>query len=94
MAWLDIDYAELIAAPETVLRRATDFLDLEWDARVLDVSARGSIGTGSVWQARQPMHARSLERWRECMPYITPLLAAYGDQPEPTGWFRRPASST
>jgi hypothetical protein len=86
IAWMDIDYAELVGAPEATLRRAIDFLGLEWDATVLGDAADGPIATASVWQARQPLHARSLGRWRETAAHTAPLLAAYGVQAEPRDW--------
>ena len=89
IAWLDIDYADLVAVPEATLRRATGFLGLDWDDRVLATPARGSIGTASVWQARQPMHTRSLGRWRSSVDHIKPLLDVYGNGPEPLGWTLR-----
>ncbi len=85
IAWLDIDYAELVASPETVMRRALGFLGLDWDESVLATPERGSIGTASIWQARQPMHTRSLGRWRDAAPFIKPVLDAYGVGSEPTG---------
>ncbi len=86
IAWLDIDYAGLVAEPEQTLRRAIAFLALDWDARVLATPARGSIGTASVWQARQPLHDRSIGRWRAAAAYAAPLIAAYGDGDEPRDW--------
>jgi len=55
---------------------------------VLAIPADGVVNTASVWQARQPMHSRSLGRWRETAACTTALLEAYGDQPEPRNWFR------
>jgi len=86
IAWMDIDYSELVVAPEATLRRAIDFLGLAWDAAVLEDATDGPIATASAWQARQPLHARSLGRWRETASSTAPLLAAYGEQAEPRDW--------
>jgi hypothetical protein len=86
LAWLDLDYAALIASPEAaVLREAIGFLDLKWDEHVLATAKHGTIGTARIWQARQPLHTRSLGRWREVADFIKPLLKVYGDLPQPAG---------
>jgi hypothetical protein len=32
------------------------------------------ISTASAWQARQPVHARSIGRWRDYAAYVPELL--------------------
>lgn len=37
-------------------------------------AARTIISTGSLWQARQPVYGRSVNRWRSYLPYVPELL--------------------
>lgn len=89
--WMDVDYADLVTEPEAELRRVIGFLDLSWNEAVLDAASEVPLRTASVWQARQPLHARSLGRWRAFSAHVAPLLSAYGDQAAPVGW-SQPAS--
>ena len=86
IAWLDVDYADLVAHPEATLRRAIDFLGMPWNDNVLEAATDGAIATASVWQARQPMHVRSVGRWSETSNYTSELIAAYGGDSNPIGW--------
>ncbi|MEO8742086.1 MAG: sulfotransferase, partial [Lysobacteraceae bacterium] len=86
IAWMDIDYADLVAHPEATLRRAIDFLRMPWNDNVLEAATGGTIATASVWQARQPMHGRSVGRWRETAACTRALIAAYGNDSDPVAW--------
>jgi tetratricopeptide (TPR) repeat protein len=88
IAWMDVDYRNLVEAPESTLQAAVDFLGLDWNDSVLATPVDGVVNTASVWQARQPMHGRSLGRWRATASCTRALLAAYGDHPEPHNWFQ------
>jgi tetratricopeptide (TPR) repeat protein len=62
---LEFEYERIVADTEAQIRRLVDFAGLPWDARCLDFHASGrSVQTLSRWQVRQPMHARSVGRWR------------------------------
>jgi tetratricopeptide (TPR) repeat protein len=62
---LQWDYADIVADAPGRIRVLIDFAGLPWDARCLDFHASGrSVQTHSRWQVRQPVHARSLGRWR------------------------------
>lgn len=76
---LDVDYDQLVAAPKPILERLLAFLDLDWEESVLDFQQRSrAIRTASVWQVREPLHARSSGRWRN---YEAQLSEALGDDP-------------
>ena len=67
----DLDYDELVSSPEKVSRSLIGFCGLDWEDACLqrkDVS--GAIRTLSVWQVRQPLHARSSGRWRNYEKYL------------------------
>lgn len=62
---LEVRYESLVEAPEAQARRLVAFLDLPWDPACLDFHRMpGAVQTMSRWQVRQPVHARSVGRWR------------------------------
>jgi tetratricopeptide (TPR) repeat protein len=62
---LEVVYESVVADTETQIRRLIDFADLPWDDRCLEFHNSGrSVQTLSRWQVRQPMHSRSVGRWR------------------------------
>jgi hypothetical protein len=65
-AILDLRYEELVQDPDTQIRRLIEGCGLEWQAAVLDPSSnKGPIMTASAAQVREPIHARSVQRWRD-----------------------------
>lgn len=72
--FLEIDYQELIADREAVTRRLIAFAGLDWNDGCLwpERNSRPVV-TASVWQARQPVYANSLERWRRYEPWLGEL---------------------
>ena len=69
--------AHLADAPaDEVARRLLDFLGLDWTGSVLEFhrSERG-VQTPSRWQVKQPIHTRSIGRWRHYQDQLAPLLA-------------------
>ena len=81
----EVDYETLVAEPEAETRRLIDFLGLPWDDVCLapENNVR-SVKTASVWQARQPVHKTSVERWRRYEPWLGELreLRSETDQPQ------------
>lgn len=62
---MDVSYESLVADPEPVLRGIVEALGLPWEDALLDQDREeGGIRTASVWQARQPVHRRSVARWQ------------------------------
>ncbi|MBY0422829.1 MAG: sulfotransferase [Parvularculaceae bacterium] len=71
---LTLDYDDLVAAPETVVRRLLDHCGLDWDPScVTPPSGRNFVRTLSQWQVREPIHTRSSGRAK---PYLALLTAA------------------
>ena len=62
---LEVAYEDVVADLPTHARRLVDFTGLSWDDACLRFhdSAR-PVQTLSRWQVRQPVHARSVGRWR------------------------------
>ncbi len=55
-----------------------EFLELEWDAACLDfASTRRVVRTASLAQVRQPVHDRSIGRWRRYEAWHAPMFEAF-----------------
>lgn len=79
-----IRYEDLVGDLEGEARRLLDFLELEWDERVLEYSRhareRKQITTPSYNQVTEAIYTRARYRWQryeEQMAPIMPLLAPY-----------------
>ena len=81
--WIDIlgdrifvvDYDELVVDPESVLRAMLEFLGLPWDERCLDFQdADVLVKTASIWQVREPLHAKSSGRWKNYEKYLADVI--------------------
>ncbi len=60
-------YEDLVAAPEDQLKALCTFLALEWDDSMLEYRQQGgveTINTPSYQQVSQPLHTRSIGKWR------------------------------
>ncbi|MGH6913403.1 MAG: sulfotransferase, partial [Geminicoccales bacterium] len=80
---LDVQYEQLIAAQAAESRRLVDFVGLPWDDRCLSFhETRREIRTASIWQARQPIYASSIGRWRPYEAHLGPLKRALGLEAE------------
>lgn len=71
-----VHYEELVANPQSVIAELGEWLTLpEVDAPVAEKgNSSASISTASLWQARQPVYTRSVQRWRAYADYIPELL--------------------
>jgi hypothetical protein len=68
---LEINYEELVAAPEPVIRRMIEFCGVEWDDACLRPEQNQRVvKTASIWQARQPIYGTSVSRWRRYEPWL------------------------
>lgn len=62
---LEMNYEDVVVDTEAQARRLIDFAGLPWNAACLDFHRSGrSVQTLSRWQVRQPVHSRSVRRWR------------------------------
>jgi tetratricopeptide (TPR) repeat protein len=79
---LELDYEQLVSDIEPQARRLIEFTGLPWDPACLQFhrSDRG-VQTPSRWQVRQPVHTRSVGRWKNYAFAMAPLLAAL--EPDP-----------
>jgi tetratricopeptide (TPR) repeat protein len=72
---LEIDYEELVSNRERVTRRLIAFCGLDWHKSCLAPERNPrTVKTASLWQARQPVYSRSVERWRNYERWIPEFL--------------------
>ena len=70
----EVQYETLVAEREAETRRLVAFCGLEWDDACLAPERNErAVTTASVWQARQPVYATSIERWRRYEPWLGEL---------------------
>ncbi len=64
-AMLRVAYEDLVQSPRDTLTRVLAHLDAPWNDACLDFHRQGGqVATASTWQVRDPLHTRSVERWR------------------------------
>jgi len=68
-----VHYEELVTAPDATMTALAAWAGLP-DAATTKAQSSPSISTASLWQARQPVHARSLRRWQAYVEYVPELL--------------------
>ena len=71
---LSVPYEQLVKNPEAEIRRVLSFLNLPFEPACLEFhkSVR-AVKTASVWQVREPLHDRSIGRWKNYEPYFRSL---------------------
>lgn len=70
----DVHYEHLVADPEPTIAELATWLELPPGAAPAASKGPASISTASLWQARQPVYTRSVERWRNYVAYVPELL--------------------
>ena len=81
-----LQYEQVIDNPEHTLRALFDFLEMEWDERVLDFhKSKRSVKTASVVQVRKPLYNTSVGRWKPYEKHLGPLLEGLGVKTEAEG---------
>ena len=74
--FLDISYEETVGDLEPNARRLIDFLDLPWEDECLRFhEQKKAVSTASAVQVREPVHTRSVGRWRKYEKQLAPMLA-------------------
>lgn len=69
-----VSYESLVDDPLGTIDALAQWLGLPNDAPMTTAAKSGAISTASLWQARQPVHRLSVERWRAYVPYVPELL--------------------
>ncbi len=79
LAMTTIAYEDLVTNQEAASRQILDGSGLTWDDRCLEFRRSDRVvATSSKWQVRQPIHARSVGRWRHYRDHLGPLMDALG----------------
>ena len=73
--FLDISYEDTVSDLEPNARRLIDFLDLPWEDECLRFyEQKQAVSTASAVQVREPVHTRSIGRWRKYERQLQPML--------------------
>jgi len=83
---LDVDYESVVADPETEARRIIAHAGLAWEDGCLDFHrSKRQVATASAAQVREPVHGRSVARWRRYERQLQPLREALGPYADEAG---------
>lgn len=75
----DLSYEDLIADPETEIRKLLKFVDLPWEDGCLAFHETDRpVRTASVVQVRQPIYKTSVRRWKKYERQLSTLADAIG----------------
>lgn len=81
--FVEADYEAFVDDPAPVLHELDRRIGLEPREQLESGGGRdSSIRTASVWQARQPVHRRSVARWRAYEPFAPDFFRALGELSE------------
>jgi tetratricopeptide (TPR) repeat protein len=76
-ALYEVDYENLVRAPEHVGAGVAEYCGLGWTARALEVHKSASVSlTASAAQIRRPIYGSSSGRWRHYRLHLEPLVRA------------------
>ncbi len=76
---LEVNYERLVADPRPAVERILRFCGLPWQDSCLDFDRQPNVvKTASVWQVREPLHNRSVERWRNYEQHLEILRRTIG----------------
>jgi len=75
--WLEVRYEDMVEDLETVARKTLDFLEVNWDSKVLgfDAHARQKMVRSPTYaDVTQPVYKRAVGRWRNYQKHLEPHL--------------------
>lgn len=79
----EVDYDRLVASPRSEIEKTIAFLGLAWEPQLEQPSRQPStVQTASLWQVRQPLHARSSGRWMHYAQQLATARTLLGLTPE------------
>ncbi|MDH3589652.1 MAG: sulfotransferase [Gammaproteobacteria bacterium] len=82
----DISYEQTVAELEPGVRALLEYLDLPWQDACLEFHRQSSaVSTASAVQVRQPVHTRSIGRWRKYAAQLQPMLDTLQEHDIPVG---------
>lgn len=72
-----VRYEELVRDQQAATRRLLGFCGLDWHECQTRFESNGRpVNTASLWQVRQPIHQRSVDRWKNYERHLQPLKEA------------------
>ncbi len=75
-ALMRVRYEDLVLDPERTVTGLLEWLGEDWDERCLAFhELKNSVKTASVWQVREPLHPKSIGRWKN---YHQQFVGAFG----------------
>lgn len=78
---LDVHYEEVVTRPDEMIPKLVEFCGLEWDSACLRFyEKKRFVDTASYDQVRQPLHPKSIGRWKHYDKHLGPLKAALSIQ--------------
>lgn len=78
---LELHYEQLVTHTEAQARHLLEYVGLPWDPACLQFHRNTqAVQTPSRWQVRQPVHARSIGRWRNYEADLAPLFQVLDNQ--------------
>ncbi len=76
---LEVNYEKLVDDPRPAIERILRFCGLAWQDSCLDFHRQPNVvKTASVWQVREPLHRRSVERWRNYEQHLAIVRRTIG----------------
>lgn len=73
---LDVHYEQVVAEPELQAKRILDWCGLPWQQDLLAFhQAKSASTTASAAQVRQPIHQKSVQKWRQFAEELQPVRA-------------------
>lgn len=73
--FLDVSYEDTVRNLEANARRLIECLELPWEDACLKFHEQGdAVSTASAVQVREPVHSRSIDRWRRYTRQLQPML--------------------
>lgn len=71
---LDVHYEQVVAEPEQQAKRILDWCGLPWQQDLLAFhQAKSASTTASAAQVRQPIHQKSVQKWRQFADELQPV---------------------
>jgi hypothetical protein len=76
---LEVRYEDVVTNPGEMIPRLVEFCGLEWDPDCLRFyENKRIVSTVSYDQVRQPLHPKSIDRWKHYEKHLEPLKSALG----------------
>ena len=70
-----VTYESIVNNQEKVSKKMIEYIDLEWDSRVLKFyEEKDPVASASRWQVRQPIYKSSIGRWKNYSDFLRPLI--------------------